>query len=91
MRVRRSSRIFGDLVQVGADDLEDLVRVGKQIFQFFDQLHDLFVFVFNFLALEGCQTAQLHIENGLSRISVRSKRSIKRVWRRPHREIREWF
>ena len=59
------AKLFGNFVEVGADDLEDPMGLGEDIFQLSNRFEQCFVFVFDLLALKGCQPAQLHIEDGL--------------------------
>ena len=65
MRAAVIAVLFGDLIEVSTDDLENLMGVGEDIFQLGDGLDQGFVLVLNFLAFQRRQTAKLHIEDRL--------------------------
>jgi len=58
--------LFGQFVEVGADDLKHFMGVGKDVFKLGNSFEQGLIFVLNFLAFKGSQTAQLHIEDCLS-------------------------
>ena len=56
----------GNFVEVCANDVQDALRIGEDIFKLGNGCHELLVLFLNLEALKGCQAAQLHVQNGLS-------------------------
>ena len=65
MRAAVIAVFFRQFAQVILDECQDLLGVGQQVFQVGDLQLDLFVFVLDLLAFQGCQAAQLHVQDGL--------------------------
>ena len=64
-RAARVAVVRCQLVQVGLDHGQDLLRVGQQVFQVGDGCQHFLVLVLDLLALQRRQPPQLHVEDGL--------------------------
>ena len=65
VRAARIAIFFGHGLDILLDDQQDFLRAGQQVLQKGDALEGLLLLVFDLFPFQGCQAAELHIQDSL--------------------------